>query len=614
MPTITLSLPETTFVSSAQPNSNLSAYPLMYVGNDPSFYECIGLINVALPALPKNVDSAVLQLSVIVKGGALPSTIMISQLGASFDAQTVTYKTMPALLSTATRFSASVKDLYTAVQADITEVVNSWLSGGTANHGIALTSSDGTIVQFGTDHIGYEPYLPKLTVTYSGIPVSPEGQPYGYIYNTDSQSVALEHPVRFTDNGSLYKVTHKADSAEINIEQAGLYQVWYRVISTAANQFTVFQNRAFLVNSTGGANATDNRGMVQVNAAAGDALTLRNHEGSGSGMLDAGAGGTADGVSASMALLKIGPNIVPDPLLTDINAAKTNSEMLSAIRNRALKLHRYNFNQLASDQQQSALAVLLNNRPSLGYLTVADMQLMLDYVVYWTETHVPNPNSLYVKADAADGNGSYALPFGDIQTAIDTVNSGGTVHILPGTYPISKTIQVNKRSIKLDGEGFVQIVRQTEAPSVNISGTGSVVSGLDFTGSTGFGTEFIRICTDDVHVINNHVYAPMQSASDIGVSIIGSRDAVTVSSNTLCYLGCGILVNSDGTSSSIQNNHIFHCALEGISVKAGFTLVENTWDPAGSNSVADIGIHSGSYDVPELRMANNNANMIDCRS
>jgi hypothetical protein len=111
MPTVTLNLPDTTFVSLALPGTNFSVYPLIYVGNDPGFYGCTGLINAALPVLPKKVDSAYLQLSVIVKSGAAPSTVAVSQLSAYFNAKTVTYNSMPSLISTATQFSVAVSDL-----------------------------------------------------------------------------------------------------------------------------------------------------------------------------------------------------------------------------------------------------------------------------------------------------------------------------------------------------------------------------------------------------------------------------------------------------------------------------------------------------------------------
>ena len=68
MPTVSVGIPDTTFVTSSQPAQNFSFYPLMYVGNDPGFTDSIGLMEIELPPLPvTSVDSAVLQLSVIVK-------------------------------------------------------------------------------------------------------------------------------------------------------------------------------------------------------------------------------------------------------------------------------------------------------------------------------------------------------------------------------------------------------------------------------------------------------------------------------------------------------------------------------------------------------------------
>lgn len=88
MPILTFNLPDTTFISSAQPDMNLSFYPLIYVGTDPSYRNCIGLINVTLPQLPvSRVDSALLQLSVIVKSGANPSPIVVNQVTNSFVTQ-----------------------------------------------------------------------------------------------------------------------------------------------------------------------------------------------------------------------------------------------------------------------------------------------------------------------------------------------------------------------------------------------------------------------------------------------------------------------------------------------------------------------------------------------
>lgn len=179
MPTVTMNLPAITFVSSAKLNSNFLVYPLVCVGTDANLKRCTTLINVSLPTLPKSVDSALLQLSPIMKSGTGPSTIVINQLGNEFDAQTVTFNTMPALVSTEKEFSVSQKELYLPVRCDITDIVNEWLSGASVNHGIALTSSDGTFVQFATNNIGHEPYFPVLTLTYSSSPEKSANRTHG---------------------------------------------------------------------------------------------------------------------------------------------------------------------------------------------------------------------------------------------------------------------------------------------------------------------------------------------------------------------------------------------------------------------------------------------------
>ncbi len=613
MPTVTLNLPDTTFVSSAQASNNFSFYPLLYVGTDPSFQSCTSLINVALPTLPKRVDSAFLQLSVIVKSGAALSTVAVSQLGAAFDAKTVTYSSMPALISTATAFNVSASDLYTSIQADITDIVNAWLSGAAANNGIALTNSDGTIIQFGTNNIVYAPYFPKLIIRYSDTPV-PTEQPYGYIYNIDGQSVDQERAILFTSNGPMEQMTHRAGSSSVVIQSAGLYTVWYRVTGTAANQFALFQNSGVILSSIYGTTLANNTGTAMVNAAQGDRITLRNHMSSGSVTLDTMAGGSAPGVSASLILLKIAPNAVPDPLLTAVNAAQDTAAMLAAIQNPALGLDLSAFNQLTADQQQITLDILLQNRPTLGYLTIPDVQMMLDYGVDWAETHTPNLKSIYVKAGATGGNGSIALPFGDIQTGIDTVISDGTVHVLAGTYLINQAILVDKANIQVAGEGNPQILRQTTAPCVTISGWNTIVSGLTLTGTAAFNTEFIDLLSDNVSVMYNTVFDPGQSWTDVGVSMVGNRTGVAITGNTFYNLMRGIFMNSDCTASSIRNNHIYNCSVEGISLRGGFTVTGNSWDPVGSNVEDDIGIRSGNYVVADLSAANNNARIMDDRS
>lgn len=173
MSTITVNIPDTTFVSSAFPTSNLSFYPTMYSGTDASYLNCVTLMNITLPTLPvTHVDNATLNLTVITKTGTTPSPIIVNQVTSAFDASTVNYNTMPSFTPTASGINITDSDLYSTVHIDVTSLINGWLDGSIVNDGIALTNSDGTtVVVFTTDNVGYTPYFPMLTLTYTVPPV-----------------------------------------------------------------------------------------------------------------------------------------------------------------------------------------------------------------------------------------------------------------------------------------------------------------------------------------------------------------------------------------------------------------------------------------------------------
>jgi hypothetical protein len=174
MPTTTVNIPNTTFVSSAQPDNTLYFYPTMRIGTDPDpqFASCAGLMQIELPALPVyQVDTAKLKLSVIEKSGAAPSPVVVQRVTEPFNVQEVTYNTAPAYVTTEDQAEVTTADLYTAIEIDITDLVNSWLNGSEVNNGIALINPDGTtVVQLATNNIVYEPYFPTLELTYSASP------------------------------------------------------------------------------------------------------------------------------------------------------------------------------------------------------------------------------------------------------------------------------------------------------------------------------------------------------------------------------------------------------------------------------------------------------------
>lgn len=167
---------DTTFVSSTLPDTEFAYSPVIYTGTDPTFHNCISLLQVALPSLPVTVvDSALLQLAVIVKSGVNPSPVVVNRVTSPFSTDTVTYNTQPSFTATSSQINVTSSDVLATVEIDITPLVNAWLAGTYPNNGIALTNSDGTtVVQFCTNDILYEPFFPKLVITYSSAPVEPD--------------------------------------------------------------------------------------------------------------------------------------------------------------------------------------------------------------------------------------------------------------------------------------------------------------------------------------------------------------------------------------------------------------------------------------------------------
>ena len=174
MATVTVNIPNTTFVSSTYADNNFSFYPLMYTGMDSTFGNCVSYMQFTLPSLPVSmVDSAKLKFTVIVKNGGEPSPIVVNRVTSAFLTSSVTYNTQPASVATTSLINITTSDLYKTVEIDITALVNQWLTGIFPNNGIALQNLDGsTLVEFGTDNIVWEPYFPTMELTYSNTPAT----------------------------------------------------------------------------------------------------------------------------------------------------------------------------------------------------------------------------------------------------------------------------------------------------------------------------------------------------------------------------------------------------------------------------------------------------------
>jgi len=605
MPNITINISDTTFVSSAQPDTNLSFYPLLYAGTDPIFQNCIGLLKIPLPSLPvENVDSAVLQLAVIVKNGTNPSPVMVNRVNDSFDIKTVNYYTCPGYTSTASQYDVSTSDLYTSIQIDVTNLINDWLNGTYENNGIVLTNPDGvSVVQFATEKIVYAPYFPKLTLAYPSTPVQKD-LPYGRIYHTGGDIIAANASVPLDYNGPMYEITHQAGSGSVVVEKEGLYTVWFSVCAQTTNQFVLYQNEAILLDSAYGSTSGNNSGAATVNAKAGDQISLRNRTGSPV-TLNNTAGGTQACVSASIFLLKIGENAVPDPVMAQVNAAQTPSAMQDAITDPALGLDLTAYNTLDASAQTLVANTVLTNRPSLGYLNVFDVQNVLDYSIHLI-TPV-DPNEIYVRANSTGGNGSRAYPFGTIPEGIAAVNPGGTVRILEGDYPITARISVNKINITLSGEPGNRLLLSAPITAMSIMGSGVTVKNLNITSDIAYLGAFVEVLANNVTLMGNNIYGPPRTGVVNRAILLSSFSGIVVTDNYLHSLVQGISISS-GAQGSVVNNHIEGTST-GIFVSSGLmTFTGNYW--TGTSNDYDIGLMSsiaGYYQLDQLSLNNNNA-------
>jgi hypothetical protein len=122
------------------------------------------------------------------------------------------------------------------------------------------------------------------------------------------QTVAPEGDVLFSGNGDISSgLAHTANSADIDVNVAGEYEVTFSVSAQEGDQFGLTKNGRLVPGSLYGAGSGDeqNTGTVIFSAAAGDVLTLRSFEVSSSIDLAPFAGGSLENSDATLAIHKI---------------------------------------------------------------------------------------------------------------------------------------------------------------------------------------------------------------------------------------------------------------------------------------------------------------------
>ena len=145
-------------------------------------------------------------------------------------------------------------------------------------------------------------------------PTGPPGQggggssQYGYVYNVSAETVAIEAPVPFSDNGILTSgITHAPGDPGVAFTSAGDYKVTFSVSGTEPSQFALFLNGAMVTGTIygSGAGTQQNTGQAIFRINAGDVLTLVNHSSAAAVGLPSLAGGTQGNVNASILVQKL---------------------------------------------------------------------------------------------------------------------------------------------------------------------------------------------------------------------------------------------------------------------------------------------------------------------
>lgn len=234
----------------------------------------------------------------------------------------------------------------------------------------------------------------------------------------------------------------------------------------------------------------------------------------------------------------------------------------------------------------------------------------------------PNPYDLYVQADAAPGgNGTQAAPYQTIQEALDAAQPNATIHVLPGTYPITQQINVNKPGIKIEGSAGSEILLQAPVVPFLLGSDDDTIQGLTMTSDNPYPVEFIQVAGDNDQILNNQIYGPEQPGDSStwvvnrGFVTQGGATNLLVRGNVFHTLRQPAYLNP-GSTGTIMNNVVYNT--RGYVVDGAlFQFSGNSWG-IPQNAV-DIALLSGTtsgapYDpLSALEASNSDATVSDQR-
>ena len=209
--------------------------------------------------------------------------------------------------------------------------------------------------------------------------------------------------------------------------------------------------------------------------------------------------------------------------------------------------------------------------------------------------------------------------FGTIQAGVDAV-SGSTVMVLPGTYILSSTVNLNKTNLTIDGAGagstIVQVA-QSVGYAFNISASGVTLRDIELQKTDVTGVHnLIYIGASNASILNNLIYGP-DPGTPWSVNGIVSRAMISTGGLT------GLLIDNNtihhlrqpgyfsGPTTGVISNNAVSGTRGWVNEGANLTFTNNNW-PLPPNQGAEIALlatlgANGPVWYPDL-MALSNAN------
>ena len=235
---------------------------------------------------------------------------------------------------------------------------------------------------------------------------------------------------------------------------------------------------------------------------------------------------------------------------------------------------------------------------------------------------MPNPYDLYVRPDApAGGDGSQTSPYQTIDQALAAARTGGTIHVLRGTYPVTQQLAVTIPGLTIRGDAGAVILLQAPVVPFLCTGGDDVLDGLTITSDQPYPVEFIQLAGDGNQILNCMIYGPPQSGDSStwvvnrGFVTQGNVTNLLVRNNVIHTLRQAAYLNP-GSSGTILYNVVYDT--RGYVVdQANFLFSGNSWGlPANAVDLALLaGTATGApYDpLSALEASNSSATVSDQR-